>query len=63
MAKKQGYGFDYIGLYKESLDAKNTFTQVAEEFGDIGKQQGFTRCLTENCFNKDEIEEIINSLD
>ena len=40
-----------------------TFTQVAEEFGDIGTQQGFTKYLNENQFTKDEIEGAINSLD
>lgn len=40
-----------------------TFTQVAEEFGDIGTQQGFTIYLHEKCFTNGEIEGAINSLD
>lgn len=42
---------------------KPTSKQVAEEFGDIGKQQGFSRYLNGNRFTKDEIEGAINSLD
>lgn len=42
---------------------KPTFTQVENEFGDIGKQQGFTKYLNEECFSKDEIEGAIKSLD
>lgn len=40
-----------------------TFTQVAEEFGDIGTQQGFTIHLHEKCFTNGEMEGAINSLD
>ena len=42
---------------------KPTSKQVAEEFGDIGTQQGFSRYLNKNRFTKDEIEGAINSLD
>lgn len=42
---------------------KPTSKQVAEEFGDIGTQQGFSKYLNENRFTKDEIEGAINSLD
>lgn len=42
---------------------KPTSKQVAEEFGDIGTQQGFSRYLNKNSFTKDEIEGAINSLD
>lgn len=40
-----------------------TFTQVAEEFGDIGTQQGFTNYLHVECFTNGEMEGAINSLD
>ena len=40
-----------------------TFTQVAEEFGDIGTQQGFTNYLHVECFTNGELEGAINSLD
>lgn len=42
---------------------KPTFTQVAEEFGDIGTQQGFTKYMYEEKFTQEEIEGAINSLD
>ena len=43
--------------------AKPTFTQVKNEFGDVGTQQGFTKYLNEECFSKDELEGAIKSLD
>ena len=51
-----------IACIKKGWMQKPTFTQVAEEFGDIGTQQGFTKYLNESCFAKDEIEGAINSL-
>lgn len=42
---------------------KPTFTQVENEFGDVGKQQGFTKYLNKECFSKDELEGAIKSLD
>lgn len=45
------------------MDVKTYFQQVAEEFDDIGTQQGFTRYLNEERFTEDEIEGAINSLD
>lgn len=52
-----------IACIKKGWMQKPTFTQVKEEFGDIGTQQGFTKYLNESCFSKDEIEGAINSLD
>ena len=42
---------------------KPTFTQVTEEFGDIGTQQNFTRYLNEKQFTKEEIYGAMNSFD
>lgn len=44
------------------LVGKPTFSQVKEEFGDIGAQQGFTNYLREYRFTCEEIEGAINSL-
>ena len=52
-----------LACIKKGWMPKPTFTQVAEEFGDIGTQQGFTKYLYEKWFTKDEIEGAINSLD
>lgn len=51
-----------LACIKKGWMLKPTFTQVTEEFGDIGTQQGFSWYLNENKF-KDEIEGAINSLD
>lgn len=51
-----------LACIKKGWMLKPTSTQVAEEFGDIGTQQGFTKYLDEKRF-KDEIEGAINSLD
>lgn len=42
---------------------KPTFTQVTEEFGDIGNRTGFTKYLNENLFNDTEIQGVIQSLE
>ena len=52
-----------LACIKKGWMLKPTFTQVEEEFGDIGVQQGFTKYLNGNQFTKDEIEGAINSLD
>ena len=52
-----------IACIKKGWMSKPTFTQITEEFGDIGTQQGFTKYLYEKWFTKDEIEGAINSLD
>ena len=52
-----------LACIKKGWMLKPTSKQVAEEFGDIGKQQGFSRYLNGNKITKDEIEGAINSLD
>lgn len=52
-----------LACIKKGWMTKPTFTQVTEEFGDIGTQQNFTKYLYEKWFTKDEIEGAINSLD
>lgn len=52
-----------LACIKKGWMPKPTFPQVAEEFGDIGTQQGFTKYLYERWFTKEEIEGAINSLD
>lgn len=52
-----------LACIKKGWMSKPTFTQITEEFGDIGTQQGFTKYLYEKWFTKDEIEGAINSLD
>lgn len=51
-----------IACMKKGWIQKPTYTQVVEEFGDIGAQQGFTRYLNEKMFSENEIEGAINSL-
>lgn len=42
---------------------KPTYTQVKEEFGDIGSRQGFSKYLaSKSYFTNDELEGVINSL-
>ena len=52
-----------LACIKKGWMSKPTFTQITEEFGDIGTQQGFTKYLYEKWFTQDEIEGAINSLD
>ena len=42
---------------------KPTYTQVKDEFGDVGTQQGFTPYLSPQRFSNEEIDGAINSLD
>ncbi|MBQ8221550.1 MAG: hypothetical protein IJZ31_10180 [Bacteroidaceae bacterium] len=42
---------------------KPTYTQVKDEFGDVGTQQGFTPYLSLQRFSNEEIDGAINSLD
>ena len=51
-----------LASIKNGWMAKPTFTQVKNEFGDIGVQQGFTKYLNEGCFSKEELEGAIKSL-
>lgn len=52
-----------LACIKKGWMSKPTFTQVTEEFGDIGTQQNFTKYLNENRFTINEIEGAINCLD
>ena len=65
MAGKKGKGAALIVLacIKKGWMQMPTFTQLTDEFGDIGKQQGVTKYLHENCFTKVEIEGAINSIE
>lgn len=42
---------------------KPTYTQVKNEFGDIGSKTGYNRYLDSNMYTKEELEGAINSLD
>ena len=52
-----------LACIKKGWLVKPTFSQVKDEFGDIGVQQGFTSYLNENKFSKEELDGAINSLD
>ena len=52
-----------LACIKKGWMQKPTFTQVTEEFGDIGTQQSFTPYLNEDKFIKGEMVGAINSLD
>lgn len=41
---------------------KPTFTEVKNEFGDIGSKTGYNKYLNANSYTKEEIEGAINSL-
>ena len=41
---------------------KPTYTQVKDEFGDIGSKTGYNRYLDSNKFTDDEIEGVMNIL-
>lgn len=65
MKSKKGKGVALVILACMRLGwlvGKPTFSQVKEEFGDIGAQQGFTNYLREYRFTREEIEGAINSL-
>lgn len=65
MQGKKGKGAALIVLacIKKGWIEKPTYSQVKEEFGDVGAQQGFTQYLNENKFSKEEIDGAISSLD
>lgn len=52
-----------LACIKKGWLTKPTYTQVKNEFGDIGSKTGFDRYLQEQRFTKEEIEGAINSLD
>lgn len=64
MNKKKGKDAALIILSAIKLGwmQKPTFTQVTQEFGNIGSQQGFTNYLNEEKFTRDEINGTINCL-
>ena len=48
---------------KKGWMAKPTYTQVKNEFGDIGAQQGFTKYLNSAMISNEEIEGVMGSLE
>lgn len=60
--KGKGAALIILACIKIGWISQPTYTQVKNEFGDIGVQQGFTRYLKESMFSKEEIEGAINSL-
>lgn len=52
-----------LACIKNGWLTRPTYTQVKNEFGDIGSKTGYNRYLNENMFTDKEIEGAINSLD
>lgn len=52
-----------LACIKKGWMTKPTFTQVKNEFGDIGCKTGYNRYLNEQMFTKEELEGAISSLD
>lgn len=52
-----------LACIKKGWMTKPTYTQVKNEFGDIGSKTGYNRYLNEKMFTKEELEGVINSLD
>jgi hypothetical protein len=52
-----------LACIKKGWMAKPTYTQVKNEFGDIGSKTGFNKYLKESMFTQEEIEGAIASLD
>ena len=46
---------------KKGWMTKPTHTQVEKEFGDVGKQQGFTKYLNETCFTDEEMKGVMRN--
>ena len=51
-----------LACIKKGWLTKPTYTQVKNEFGDIGSKTGYNRYLNEQMFTKEELEGAINSL-
>lgn len=51
-----------LACIKKGWITKPTYTQVNNEFGDIGSKTGYNRYLNEKMFTKEELEGAINSL-
>lgn len=52
-----------LACIKKGWMTRPTYTQVKNEFGDIGSKTGYNRYLNEQAFTKEELEGVINSLD
>lgn len=52
-----------LACMKKGWMAKPTYTQVKDEFGDIGSKAGYNKYLKESMFGKEEIEGAMASLD
>lgn len=52
-----------LACIKKGWLTKPTYTQVKNEFGDIGSKTGYNKYLSEQMFAKEELEGAINSLD
>ena len=52
-----------LACIKKGWLTKPTYTQVKNEFGDIGSKTGYNNYLNENKFTKEELEGVINCLD
>lgn len=52
-----------LACIKKGWLTKPTYTQVKNEFGDIGSKTGYNRYLNDNMFTKEELDGAINSLD
>lgn len=52
-----------LACIKKGWLTKPTYTQVKNEFGDIGSKTGYNKYLSEQMFTKEELEGAINSLD
>lgn len=60
--KGKGAALIILACIKIGWITRPTHKVVADEFGVIGVQQGFTRYLKDSMFTKDELEGAINSL-
>ena len=65
MAGKKGKDAALIILAAVDLGwlLKPTYTQVKNEFGDIGSSTGYNRYLTHSKFTNEEIENLLNTLE
>lgn len=65
MRGKKGKDFSLLILacIKKGWITRPTYTQAADEFGEIGSKTGFNRYLDERMFGEKEIMGAINSLD
>lgn len=52
-----------LACIKKGWMTRPTYTQVKNEFGDIGSKTGYNKYLNENMFAKEELEGAVNSLD